>query len=58
MKTLIVMTTQENVPLRKWIDDAINDTTIYTRSERAADRWRAFTGENAPDDLDDSWAER
>ena len=52
------MKTQENVPLRQWIDDAINDTAIYTRSERAADRWRAFTGENAPDDLDDSWADR
>lgn len=52
------MKTQENVPLRQWIDDAINGPTNYTRSERAADRWRAFTGENAPDDLDDSWADR
>ena len=52
------MKTQENVPLRQLIDDAINDTATYARSERAADRWRTITGENAPDDLDDSWADR
>lgn len=46
------------VPLHKWIGDIINASTTYTRRERAADRWRSITGENAPDDLDDSWADR
>lgn len=52
------MTNDNIIPLRKWIDDIINASTIYTRSERAADRWRAITGKNAPDDLDLSWADR
>lgn len=52
------MTHDDIIPLRKWIDDIINDSTTYTRSERAADRWRAITGKNAPADLDDSWADR
>lgn len=52
------MTHDNYIPLRKLIDDIISDSTIYTRSERAADKWRAITGKNAPDDLDDSWADR
>lgn len=52
------MTPDSIIPLRKWIYDIVNGSTIYTRSERAADRWRAITGKNAPDDLDDSWADR